>query len=103
VVPPPLFANRGGGTSCVLPFSGFLMIFNVYLPTNYTASYHPTKVEVGGELTTGLNQELSTLYCRCLVCQPDGTSNITFSDDVTLTQVNPCFATTMTSPRPSRL
>ena len=56
-----IHANRGGGTSCVLPFSGFLWIFNVRLPTNDTASYHPT--EVGGEeLTTGLRIAVFYLY-----------------------------------------
>ena len=51
--PPPLFANRGGGTSCVLPFSGLFIRFNVLLTTNDKMS--GVRGQVGGELTTGLS------------------------------------------------
>ncbi len=42
--PPPLFAKRGGGTTCVLPFSGFLQDFNGSLRILNRAPCPPTKV-----------------------------------------------------------
>jgi hypothetical protein len=54
--PPSLFANRGGGTSCVLPFSGFLIRFNVLLTTN--DKILGVRGQVGWELTTGLSSPL---------------------------------------------
>ena len=42
--PPPLFANRCGGTPCVLPFSGFLQDFNDSLLILKSAPCPPTKV-----------------------------------------------------------
>jgi hypothetical protein len=59
-VRPPLFANRGGGTPCLLPFSGFFLTFNVLLPTNDKLSQN--SAEVGGELTTGLSMLRSEMH-----------------------------------------